>query len=55
MDRPVGIYASSLSRRGSTVRRWRRRRIAIAARATALATVLAGSAAAVAVAQRLAG
>lgn len=42
MGRPLGIYASSLSRRGRWWRRLRRRRVAVLAHSTA---VLTGSAA----------
>jgi hypothetical protein len=54
MSRPAGIYASTLTRRGRTWRRWRIRRRAFAARATAMSTVVAGAAVAVAAAERFA-
>lgn len=56
MSRPVGItYASSLSRRDRWWRRWRRRRIVLAAQATAAATVGATLALAVLALERLTG
>jgi hypothetical protein len=55
MDRPLGIYASSASRRDLARRRARRRRALLLVRAGNWLTVLLVCGAALTLAQRLAG